>query len=71
MLASKHGTYSAAGFAKPNDLSDMGFLAALIVILLLQVNAVFGKTGPMTSVVGVIHSSLALTLVIFGLVHFL
>lgn len=70
MLASKHGAFSAAGFAKP-DFSDTGFLAALILVLLLQVNAMFGKTGPMTSVVGVIHSSLALTVIVFGLVHFL
>ncbi len=70
MLASKHGTYSTAGFARP-ELSDTGFLAALIIVLLLEVNAIFGKTGPMTSVAGVIHSSLALTLVVFGLVHFL
>ncbi|MBT8062355.1 MAG: urate hydroxylase PuuD [Gammaproteobacteria bacterium] len=70
MLASKHGTFSTAGFGKP-DFSDMGFLAALVLILLLEVNAIFGKTGPMTSVAGVIHSSLVLTLVVFGLVHFL
>ncbi len=70
MLASKHGTYSTAGFARP-DFSDMGFLAALVLILLLEANAIFGKTGPMTSVAGVIHSSLVLTLVVFGLVHFL
>ncbi len=70
MLASKHGTFSAAGFAKP-ELYDMGFLAALILVLLLEANAIFGKTGPMTSVAGVIHSSLALTVVVFGLVHFL
>lgn len=70
MLASKHGTFSAAGFAKP-ELYDMGFLVALILVLLLEANAIFGKTGPMTSVAGVIHSSLALTVVVFGLVHFL
>lgn len=70
MLASKHGTFSTAGLARP-DLGDTGFLAALILVLVLEANAIFGKTGPMTSVVGVIHSSLALTLVVFGLVHFL
>jgi len=70
MLASKHGAYSSAGFAKP-ELYDTGFLAALILILILEVNAIFGKTGPMTSVAGVIHSSLALTVIVFGLVHYL
>ncbi len=70
MLASKHGAYSAAGFARP-ELYDTGFLTALIIILVLEANAIFGKTGPMTSVAGVIHSSLALTVVVFGVVHFL
>lgn len=70
MLASSHGLYSTAGF-ESMSFSDSGFLAALAVILLLQVNAVVGKMGPITSVKGVIHCSLALTAIIFGLVHFL
>jgi hypothetical protein len=37
------------------------------VIFALQANALFGKQGPMTSVVGVIHCSLALTAVLYGL----
>ena len=70
MLASKHGTYSTAGLMKP-DPADMGFLVPLLLILVIEANAIFGKTGPMASVAGVIHLSLALTAVIFGLVHFL
>lgn len=70
MLASKHGTYSTAGFAG-FDLGDMGFLLPLVLILALEANAIFGKTGPIATVKGVIHMSLLLTVVIFGLVHFL
>jgi len=70
MLASKHGTYSVAGFGK-YELSDMGFLIPLVLILALEANAIFGKLGPIASVKGVIHSSLGLTAVLFLLVHFL
>tara|TARA_R110001599_G_scaffold145321_1_gene327599 strand:- start:51538 stop:52164 length:627 start_codon:yes stop_codon:yes gene_type:complete len=65
MLASKH-LPSLAG-----EVSNTGFYAAIAVIVLLEVNAVVGKTGPMTSVKGVIHSSIALTAVIWGLLAFL
>lgn len=70
MLASKHGSFSAAGFGGM-DFGDMGFLIPLVLIVLLQLNAMFGKVGPMASVAGVIHSSLGLTAVIYLLVHFL
>lgn len=70
MLASKHGGYSAAGLAGIS-FSDMGFLIPLLLILALEVNAVVGKMGPIASVKGVIHMSLALTAVIYALVHFL
>ena len=42
-------------------------IAMLVMIFALQANALFGKQGPMTSVVGVIHCSLALTAVLYGL----
>ena len=42
-------------------------IAMLVVIFALQANALFGKQGPMASVVGVIHCSLALTAVLYGL----
>ncbi|MDH3647259.1 MAG: urate hydroxylase PuuD [Gammaproteobacteria bacterium] len=70
MLGSKHGTFSLEGFQQPS-FGDMGFLVPLVLILLLEANGVFGKIGPMKSVVGVIHSSLALTAIMFALVHFL
>jgi uncharacterized membrane protein len=45
-----------------------GWLSLLVVfgiILLLEINALKGKTGPMTSVKGVIHMGLLLTLVLY------
>lgn len=63
MLASKH-LYIA-------DVSAAGFGACVALILALEANALFGKTGPMTSVKGVIHCSLALMAVIWALLAFL
>ncbi|MFK7957156.1 MAG: urate hydroxylase PuuD [Lysobacterales bacterium] len=72
MLASKHGAFSAAGFGQATgSMDDVGFLAALGLIVVLEINAMAGKLGPMASVVGVIHMSILLTAVVFGLVHFL
>lgn len=45
-----------------------GIVSLLVVfglILLLEINAIKGKTGPMTSVKGVIHMGLLLTLVLY------
>ena len=63
MLGSKH-LYIA-------DAGATGFYACAAIILLLELNALFGKTGPMTSVVGVIHCSLGLTAVTWALLAFL
>lgn len=72
MLGSKHGVLGAgAGGLDMVSLGDMGFLLALAIIVLLEANAIFGKLGPMASVKGVIHSSIGLTAVIFGIVYFI
>ena len=63
MLGSKHLFIADAG--------GLGFYACIALIVLLEVNAIIGKTGPMTSVKGVIHSSIVLTAVIWGLLAFL
>jgi uncharacterized membrane protein len=42
--------------------------ASLVVVALLEANAIKGKIGPMASVAGVIHAGLALTAVLFGIV---
>jgi len=70
MLGARHGTYDSAGF-EPVDFSDVGLLSAIGVIVLLEINGLAGKLGPLKSVVGVIHVSAALTAVIFALVAFL
>lgn len=41
------------------------------IIILIELNAIKGKTGPMTTVRGVIHSGLALLVVLYGLVEVL
>lgn len=59
MLASAHKQAMPTGFSLDN-----GFYIALAVVVLLELNAIIGKQGPMASVKGVIHSSLALTAVL-------
>ncbi len=44
--------------------------AALVVIALLEANAIKGKMGPMASVKGVIHMGVVLTVVLFAIVWF-
>lgn len=59
MLASAHkgGQYSSEGLST-------GLWVALAIVILLEVNAIVGKQGPIASVKGVIHCSLALTAVL-------
>lgn len=72
MFGSGHGLAAADGGGRAlMSMGDMGFLIPLILILALEVNAVMGKIGPMQTVKGVIHCSLGLTVVMFGLVHYL
>jgi len=63
MLGSKH-LYIA-------DISTTGLGACLAIIVALEANALFGKLGPMASVKGVIHSSIALAAIIWALLAFL
>ncbi len=44
------------------------FVLALIIILAIEVNAIYGKPGPIASVRGVIVSGLVLTLIMYALV---
>ncbi len=63
MLGSKH-LYIA-------DTSPAGFWACVVIILALEANALFGKTGPMTTIRGVIHCSIALAVLLWMLLAFL
>lgn len=61
MLASKH---------LPLAGSSTGLYIAMGLIVLLEINAIMGKQGPMTTVKGVIHMSLLLTVVTWALLNF-
>ena len=61
MLASKH---------LPLAGSATGLYIAMGLIVLLEINAIVGKQGPMTTVKGVIHMSLLLTVVTWALLNF-
>ncbi|MFC3195788.1 urate hydroxylase PuuD [Marinicella sediminis] len=71
MLASKHGAAVAAGMIPVTSGWSNGLLAALALAVVIELNALFGKMGPMASVKGVIHLSLVLTAVMVGLVVYL
>ena len=62
MLASKH---------LPLAGSTTGLYIAMGLIVLLEINAIVGKQGPMTSVKGVIHMSLLLTVVTWVLLNYM
>ena len=63
-LGSKH-------LALPLGGASTGLYLALGLIVLLEINALVGKQGPMTSVKGVIHMSALLTLVIWALLYYM
>lgn len=65
MLAGPH-FINGGGYGLKAEGST-GLLVALAIIAALEVNAVVGKQGPMTTVKGVIHCSLALTAVLAAL----
>ncbi|MGK0498545.1 MAG: putative membrane protein [Oceanicoccus sp.] len=83
MLGSGHGSGQAKSIAMSSNDALMtvvettgiggftnGLIAALLLVLALQANAIFGKIGPMASVKGVIHCSIALTVVCLALLQF-
>ncbi|MBD3646744.1 MAG: urate hydroxylase PuuD [Pseudomonadales bacterium] len=53
------------------DASNLALGLALLIILALEGNGIFGKQGPMTSVAGVITSGVVLTIVLYGIVALL
>jgi len=66
MLASPHVGYSADHLLNASG-GGAGLYAALAVVAALEVNGLMGKQGPMTTVKGVIHSSIGLTVVVVAL----
>ena len=69
MLGSKY--LAAISTQVGGSVSDTGLFMALGVILVLEINALFGGLGPMKSVMGVIYCSLALMLAILGILLYL
>ena len=70
MLASPHAN-SWGGSGWGTGIGGADLIIALVIIAALEVNALVGKQGPMTTVKGVIHCSLALTAVLFGVLYFI
>lgn len=62
MLASKH---------LPLDASSTGMWAAIALIVVLEANGLFGKLGPLKSVVGVAHMAIVLAAAVWALLVFL
>lgn len=74
MLASAHnGGYTPDHLlvGKNANGADLGLWIALAIVVLLEINALCGKQGPIASVKGVIHCSLALTAVLVCVLKFL
>ena len=67
MLGSSHFGYGTV--ATPDGSTDL--LIGVAIVLLLEANAIAGKLGPIASVKGVIHCSLALTAITYAILHFL
>ena len=70
MLASPHLGYNT-GHILSAEGGGAGFYLALLIVVALEGNALAGKQGPMTTVRGVIVSSLVLTAVLAGLLQLL
>ena len=74
MLASSHGGGAAGNIVDhatlPSAGMSMGLIAVIALIVILEVNAIVGKMGPMASVKGVIHSSIVLTIACLALLQF-
>ena len=65
MLAGPH--FIGQGYG--TGVGGIGLTIAIAIVLLLELNALFGKQGPLATVKGVIHCSLALTAVIIALFY--
>jgi uncharacterized membrane protein len=71
MIGSFHGAGGGMYPLSAQGASYTGLIVALIIVALLEANALFGKQGPMTTVNGVIGCSLALTVVLALIIQLL
>lgn len=67
MMGSFHGGGQASYLATSGISTGLWIVLALII--LLELNAIVGKIGPMQTVKGVIHSSVALTVVFLAILQ--
>ena len=65
------GRSLVSSLSSDNGVSTLAFAIALLIIAGLQFNAIKGKAGPMTSVVGVIHCGIGLAAVLLVVLEFL
>ena len=74
MLGSaNHGGGSAGDVilsAGGTNMPGTGIWIALAVVVALELNGIFGKTGPFTTVKGVVHCSIALALGLLAIMQF-
>lgn len=70
MLASPHLGYDAANLLSAEG-GGMGLYVVLALVAALEGNAIAGKLGPITTVKGVIHASIGLTVIIVLILNFL
>jgi hypothetical protein len=68
MLAGPH-FIGGEGYGNPEP--TLGWWLAIAIILALEANALVGKQGPLTTVRGVITSSMVLTAVLVCVIEFL
>ena len=72
MVGSAHlATTSGLGFGAIGSASTAALIVSLVIIAALELNAIFGKPGPIASVQGVITSSIVLTGVFWAVVAYL
>lgn len=64
MLGSMHPSVNAA-------ISQEAFAVCVLIVLAIEANGLFGKLGPLTTVKGVIHCSIGLTLVMWAVLAYL
>jgi len=65
MLGGPHFAQTGGGYG--STIASTSLYVALAVIAILELNAIFGKQGPMTTVRGVITSSIVLTALMGGI----
>ena len=72
MGASAHlDGYGRVPMSSQGGVSELAMAICILLILALEVNAIKGKTGPMTSVVGVIHCGVGLGAALLLIIQFL